>query len=84
MSCSDNPTSIEQVNELETVTLKLEGFKSKCCVGIVAYSLNELEGVTKYEPDVENQQIKIWYDASKISEEEIITAINKTPYKVMD
>ena len=76
---------IENVSDkkIEVVVLKLKGFTSECCVGLVAYTLNNLEGVEKHEANVKKQEMKVWFDRNIISQEGIINEINKTHYKVI-
>jgi len=82
-ACTKQENTTEQIANASQVILKLDQFKSECCVGLVAYTLREVEGVRKYEANVKNQEMRVWYDPSEVSLQEIIDAVNQTPYKVL-
>ena len=82
-ACSTNDTTLQRPMGEKSIVLHLKGYSSECCVGLVAYTLNEMEGVIKHESNVKAQQVEIWYDTDVTSESEIVAALNKTPYKVL-
>ena len=67
--------------EPKTVTLKITGMSCEGCASHIHTALSKIEGVisdeVKYPGDIET----IKYDASKISDKEIITVIEKIGYK---
>lgn len=65
-------------------TYKLKGFKQSCCSGIVEYSLKEVTGYIKSKANVKRQELTVWFDKTKCTEEDIKKAINKTPYKIVE
>lgn len=69
-------------NKSTKVTYKLKGFKQSCCTGIVKFSLKEVGGFIKSEANIKNQELTVWFDKTKSTEEDIKKAINKTPYKI--
>ena len=69
-------------NKIVKKTFKLKGFNKSCCTGIVKYSLKEINGFIKSEANVKNQELTVWFDKTKSTEEDIKKAINKTPYKI--
>ncbi|MBB6459675.1 heavy-metal-associated domain-containing protein [Flammeovirga kamogawensis] len=79
----ENTTEVTVSTEQTQKTYTLKKFKSSCCVGIVKYSLDELDGFIMMKPNLEKSEITVWYDQNKSSEQEIINAINTTPYKVL-
>ncbi|AZQ62738.1 copper chaperone [Flammeovirga pectinis] len=82
-STKKHETEIVVTTEQTQKTFKLKKFKSSCCVGIVQYSLKELDGFIMMKPNLDKSEITVWYDQNKSSEKEIVKAINTTPYKVI-
>lgn len=82
---SNDSTQAKEVakTSIEKKTYKLKDFKQSCCIGILNYSLKEVEGYIKSKANVETQELTVWYDYQKCTEEAIIKAINKTRYKVI-
>lgn len=80
---SENSKKTEQESNNIKKTYTLKGFKQSCCSGMVNYSLEEVNGFIKSEPNVKKQELTVWYDKTKCTEEEIKKAINKTPYKII-
>ncbi|APD06024.1 hypothetical protein UJ101_00477 [Flavobacteriaceae bacterium UJ101] len=75
-------TSKQQSKNLTKRTYTLQNFKQSCCSKIVDYSLKEVEGYIKSEANIDHQQITVWYDSSKATEDQIKQAINQTAYKI--
>ncbi len=69
--------------ELTKRTYKLKNFKQSCCYNMVEFILQELEGYEKSEPNMEKQEITVWFNSEITTEKEIIEAINKTGYTVI-
>ena len=65
-------------------TYILKEFKQSCCSGIVEYSLKEVSGFIKSEANVKKQELTVWFDSAKSTEENIKKAINKTSYKIVE
>ncbi|WP_086030421.1 heavy-metal-associated domain-containing protein [Tenacibaculum holothuriorum] len=63
-------------------TYKLKGFNQSCCIGIVNYSLKEVNGFVNLKANVKKSEITVWFDKTKCAESEIKKAINKTSYKI--
>lgn len=87
-SCESNTNSNKKEITVTTInktqrTYKLKKFNSSCCIGIVKYSLDEVNGFMMMQPNIKNSEITVWFDENKTSEETIISAINTTPYKVI-
>jgi len=74
----------EVSNKIVQKTYRLKGFKQSCCSGIINFSLEEVEGYIKSEFDLKHQQVTVFYDESKCTEEQIKAAINQTPYKILE
>lgn len=75
--------SLSEKKELTKRTYKLKDFKKSCCYNMVGFILQELEGYEKSEPNIEKQEITVWFNAEITTEEEVIAAINKTGYTVI-
>lgn len=71
-------------NKKVSRTYKLKGFNKACCIGIVNYSLKEVDGFLRSEADVKKQEITVWYTEGKCSEKTIKESINKTGYTIID
>lgn len=88
-SCEENnpqkatTIKISQENTIKK-TYKLKGFKQSCCTAIVEYSLKEVDGYVKSKPNVQNQELTVWFKKNTLIKEKIEKAINKTPYKIID
>lgn len=67
--------------EPKTVTLKITGMSCAGCASHIHSALSKTEGVISDEVKYPGDMAIIKYDASKISEKEIIAVIEKTGYK---
>lgn len=67
--------------EPKTVTLKITGMTCAGCASHIHTALSKTEGVINDEVKYPGDVAIIKYDASKISEKEIIAVIEKTGYK---
>jgi len=67
--------------EPKTVTLKITGMSCAGCASHIHTALSKTEGVISDEVKYPGDLATIKYDASKISEKEIIAVIEKTGYK---
>ncbi|UTW66531.1 heavy-metal-associated domain-containing protein [bacterium SCSIO 12643] len=77
---SQTQEKTEVSNKIVQKTYRLQGFKQSCCSGIINFSLEEVEGYIK----LKHQQVTVFYDESKCTEEQIKAAINQTPYKILE
>lgn len=80
---TSTPTKLTS-NKKASKTYKLKGFNKACCIGIVNYSLKEVDGFLRSEADVKKQEITVWYNEDKCSEKAIKKSINKTGYTIID
>lgn len=79
--------SITLLQEKERVVksvFKIEKMTQSCCVGIIEYSLKDIEGYIKCEADVKARKLTVFYDANKATKKKVLEAINKTPYKASE
>lgn len=67
--------------EPKTVTLKITGITCAGCASHIHTALSKTDGVINDEVKYPGDVAIIKYDASKISEKEIIAVIEKTGYK---
>jgi copper chaperone CopZ len=87
-TCSANSTNKNvkqfQFNNKEdpkTVTLKITGLSCAGCANSIHTALSRIDGVISDEVKYPGDIAVIKYDASKISEKEIIAVIEKTGFK---
>ncbi len=67
--------------EPKTVTLKITGMSCAGCANHIHTALSKTEGVVSDEVKYPDDVATVKYDASKISEKEIIAVIEKAGYK---
>lgn len=65
-------------SEPKTVTLKVTGMTCAGCANHISASLEKLEGVLEHEVKFPGDIATVKYDPDKVSEKEIIAAIEKT------
>jgi copper chaperone len=61
-------------------TLKVEGMSCQHCVMSVMKAIDSVEGVKSSEVSVGN--VKVLFDESRISRDDVVNAIEKSGYKV--
>lgn len=67
--------------EPKTVTLKITGMSCAGCASHIHTALSKTDGVISDEVKYPGDIATVKYDASKVSEKEIIAVIEKTGYK---
>lgn len=67
--------------EPRTVTLRIEGMTCGGCVFGVRKVLTKLDGVSSAEVSYANQSAVVTYDSSKVTVEQMVTAIRTLGYK---
>ena len=87
-------TSCNQANVKETeqtvpsapieITYHIEGMTCTDCENSIKKGVNELEGIVSVEASFEDSVAHLVYDQSKTNEEEIIAAIEKRGYSVVN
>lgn len=68
-------------SEPKTVTLKVTGMTCSGCANHIAKALSEKDGIIEKEVKYPGDVATIKYDPEKITEKEIIAAIEKAGYK---
>jgi copper ion binding protein len=63
------------------INLKMEGMSCQHCVMSVNKAVDSIEGVTSYEVSVGSA--RLIFDDSKTSRDDIVSAIEKSGYKVV-
>lgn len=81
---SNQVISTQQQETLVKHTYKLKKFTQSCCAIMIEYSLKEVDGFIKQESNIENQELTVWFDPEKCTEEQIKEAINKTSYRIIE
>ncbi len=51
---------------------------------MIEYSLQEVDGFIKQKSNIETQEITIWFDSEKCTEDQIKAANNKTSYTIIE
>ncbi len=76
------PTSGARVAaETKTVRIPIQGMSCAVCAVNVKNALRSVEGVQEAEVDLERREGRVRYDASKVSLEQLVAAINQLGYK---
>lgn len=64
-------------------TLKVEGMTCSCCVGKVEKSVNQLEGVSSIEIDVDNEEVQVDLNKDTVTLDQVKEKIEAEGYKVV-
>lgn len=73
-----------QQDDIVEITLVVEGLTCTGCENHVESEVNKLDGILTVKASYEKGNTVVRYDNSKITKEQIIEAINRTGYKVME
>lgn len=77
-------TVIENIENIETVEVTIEGMTCDACQKHVDYSVNELDGIVDVKTSYDLENSIIQFDNTKTSQKEITEAINSTGYTVTE
>ena len=82
----DNKKEVVIVSEsnIKTISFSVEGMTCSSCEAHIKHVVNELEGIINVDASFENKNAEVKFDTSKISKEDIESAINSTGYKVIN
>jgi len=82
----DNKKEVVIVSEsdIQTISFSVEGMTCASCEVHIKHVVNELEGIINVDASFENKNTEVKFDTSKISKEDIESAINSTGYKVIN
>lgn len=80
---STNNTAITNKANIQTIDLKIEGMTCTGCENNVKAAVGGEEGVLECSVSYKNGNAIVKYNSQKISEEEIVNAVNETGYKVI-
>ena len=64
-------------------TLKVEGMTCSCCVGKVEKSVNQLDGVSSIEIDVDNEEVQVDLNKDTVTLDQVKEKIEAEGYKVV-
>ena len=64
-------------------TLKVEGMTCSCCVGKVEKSINQLDGVSYIEIDVDNEEVQVDLNKDTVTLDQVKEKIEAEGYKVV-
>ncbi len=68
--------------KVETKTYSVEGMTCQGCVSSVERKLGKIDGVQKYEVDLEKGEAVVEFDPEKVKSEDIEKEFEDTSYKV--
>ena len=68
--------------KVETRTYSVEGMTCQGCVSSVESKLGKIDGVQKYEVDLDKGEAVVEYDPDKVKSEDIENEFEGTSYKV--
>ena len=72
------------VKKVEIKTYFVEGMTCQGCVNSVETKLGKIDGVQKYEVDLEKGEAVVEYDPKKVNSEDIEKEFKKSPFKVTE
>ena len=78
VSCSVKSSTSNSTNLIE---ISLPTMQCNMCVDNIENSLNEVDGIVKFQIRLNDLIVKVKYDTKKISQEEIELAISNIGYK---
>jgi len=64
-------------------TLKVEGTTCSCCVGKVEKGINQLDGVSSVEVDVDNKEVQVAFNDDTVTMEQIKGKIEEQGYQIV-
>jgi len=73
-----------QPKSFQTLELSIKGMTCAGCEAHVIHAVGELEGVDEVNASYEKRNAMVKYDPKKVQKEQIVEAINKTGYKVVE
>jgi len=79
-----NQVATTNSNHLKTVKFEIEGMTCKGCEDHIKHSTSQIEGVFKSEVSYKHQMALIEYDSTKVDSLNIVSAINKTGYRIVN
>ena len=75
---------IKVETKVETITYSIKGMTCQGCVSSVETKLGKINGVQKYEVDLEKGEAVVEYDPKKVNSEDIEKEFKKSPFKVTE
>ncbi len=69
---------------MEEISIKVAGMHCKNCQNFVSNTLQSLDGVVEASVDLIAEKAKVVFDRGKITEQEIIQAVNETHFDVVE
>jgi copper chaperone CopZ len=82
---TDKPNIVTPSSGVREITISIEGMTCTGCENHVNGAANALDGVFESTASYEKGETKVIYDQSKVSEEQISSAINETTgYKILE
>tara|TARA_R110001592_G_scaffold33461_2_gene115839 strand:+ start:925 stop:1533 length:609 start_codon:yes stop_codon:yes gene_type:complete len=74
---------LTSTSQIQSVNFEIQGMTCTGCEEHVKHAVNDMEGIIETTASYETSKAQVKFDASKISKEAIIEAINKTGYTVI-
>lgn len=70
-------------SDIQALNFEVKGMTCASCEQHVTHAVNELEGIISVNASFEKASVKVEFDKTKTSREDIVIAINSTGYKVI-
>lgn len=84
-SCSGNNSQNNQTGlneeEVKLIEIPIEGMSCMSCVANVKKTLSGMDGVKEVTVSLKNKSAKVKYNLQKITQEQLIMAVNELGYK---
>lgn len=70
--------------EKEKKVLKVKGIHCSSCVSMIRKTVKKIDGVEEAQVSLETGQVTVSFDSTKRPLKDVVTAINKMGYKVVE
>jgi len=70
--------------EKEKKVLKVKGIHCSSCVSMIRKTVRKIDGVEEAQVNLETGQVTVVFDSTKRPVKDVVTAINKMGYKVVE
>ena len=72
------------IGEISEVTITVKGMTCAGCEFNVETGIKKLKGIIRAKADFKQEKVKVRFDKGRVKIEDIIRAINKTGYKIIE
>lgn len=68
----------------EQINLTVSGMSCSHCTNYVQKTLSAVDGIISAKPDLKTGTVDITFDPTRITSQQVIEALNETPYQVVE